>query len=92
MRTLSSDPDSEIASYAWDFGDLTTSTGLERFPVHNYAVPGTYTVTLTVTDDDGATDSVSHEVTAVGDTPVNHLPTADFVWYRDGTSCLMYWS
>ncbi len=34
------------ASWFWDFGDGTTST--EQNPVHTYAVPGTYTVTLTV--------------------------------------------
>ncbi len=76
----SSDSDGEIASYAWDFGDGASLTGMERFPVHNYNHPGTYTVTLTVTDDDGATDSVSHEVKAVGDMPANHPPTANFAW------------
>lgn len=34
------------ASWFWDFGDGTTST--EQNPIHAYAVPGTYTVTLTV--------------------------------------------
>ena len=34
------------ASWFWDFGDGTTST--EQNPIHTYAVPGTYTVTLTV--------------------------------------------
>ena len=72
----SSDSDGEIASYAWDFGDGASLTGMERFPVHNYHHPGTYTVTLTVTDDDGATDSVSHEVKAVGDMP-RHQPSPD---------------
>jgi PKD repeat protein len=78
--SASSDTDGPIASYTWDFGDEVTSTTTDRFPSHNYEVPGTYYVTLTVTDDDGATDSVSHEVTAVGDPPLNDPPTADFSW------------
>ncbi|MCB0913128.1 MAG: PKD domain-containing protein, partial [Propionibacteriaceae bacterium] len=55
------DPDGTIDSYAWDFGDGNTGTG--RTPNHDYAAANTYTVTLTVTDNDGATDSVSHDVT-----------------------------
>lgn len=37
------------SSYLWDFGDGTTST-LANPPPHSYALPGTYTVLLTVTD------------------------------------------
>ncbi len=48
----SSDPDGTIVSYAWDFGDGGTGTGAT--PTHVYAAPGTYTVVLCVTDDDGA--------------------------------------
>ena len=58
----SSDSDGTIADYAWDFGDGTLGSG-ESTP-HSYSQPGTYTVTLTVTDDDGATDSASDTATA----------------------------
>jgi hypothetical protein len=44
----STDPDGDIAAWAWDFGDGATSP--ERSPVHTYAAAGTYTITLTVTD------------------------------------------
>ena len=49
--TGSSDPDGTIASYAWTFGDGNNGTGAT--PNHTYASAGTYTVTLTVTDDGG---------------------------------------
>jgi PKD repeat protein len=58
----SSDADGTLASYAWTFGDGTSGSGLTAS--HTYATAGTYTVTLTVTDDDGATGTVSREVTA----------------------------
>ncbi len=57
----SSDPDGSISSYAWDFGDGNTGSGVTVS--HAYSVEGTYMVTLTVTDDEGATDSQSQEVT-----------------------------
>ena len=71
--TGSSDPDGSIASYDWDFGDGNTGTGPQ--PQHAYSVPGTYDVTLTVTDDAGDT-SVPVTTTATID-PANQAPTAD---------------
>ncbi|UDY35193.1 PKD domain-containing protein [Dermatobacter hominis] len=70
----SSDPDGTIVSYAWNFGDGTTGTG----PTvdHPYAAAGPYTVTLTVTDDDGATGTTSQTVTAT-DPPAPTLYAAD---------------
>ena len=58
---LSLDNDGYISSWLWDFGDGNTST-LQN-PSHSYADDGTYSVTLTVTDDDGATDSETKSVT-----------------------------
>lgn len=49
------DPDGYIVSYYWDFGDGDTSE--EPNPIHTYKEAGNYTVTLTVTDDDGVTSS-----------------------------------
>ena len=59
--TGSSDSDGSISSYEWTFGDGGTSSGATAS--HTYATGDTYTVTLTVTDDGGATDSQSQDVT-----------------------------
>jgi PKD repeat protein len=62
----SADPDGDVASYAWDFGDGSTST--EVSPGHPYAAAGEYPVRLTVTDNEGATDTVVRTV-LVQETP-----------------------
>lgn len=57
----STDSDGTIVSYAWDFGDESTGSGATVN--HTYDAGDTYTVMLTVTDDDGAPDSDSQSVT-----------------------------
>ena len=49
------DRDGTIVSWHWSFGDGTTANG--SVVKHNYTNPGTYVVTLIVTDNNGATDS-----------------------------------
>lgn len=75
----STDGDGTIAAYAWDFGDTTTATGPTAS--HTYASAGDYTVTLTVTDDDGADNATNQSVTVsapelvqVGDTISGLMP------------------
>jgi len=51
--SASSDSDGSIVSYSWDFGDGNTGTGVT--PAHTYTANGNYTVSLTVTDNQGAT-------------------------------------
>jgi PKD repeat protein len=57
----STDSDGTIVSWSWNFGDGGTST--VQNPSHTYAAAGTYNVTLTVTDDDGAATPVTKPVT-----------------------------
>jgi chitodextrinase len=55
--SFSYDPDHDIISYYWDFGDGTTATG--EIATHVYTAPGGYNVTLIVTDNHGKTDQDS---------------------------------
>ncbi|RNF82354.1 S8 family serine peptidase [Montanilutibacter psychrotolerans] len=57
----STDSDGNIASHLWTFGDGTTSAAPS--PKKTYTAAGTYTVTLKVTDDDGATHTKTASVT-----------------------------
>ena len=67
------DPDGTIASYAWDFGNGQTATGVSPSAV-TYTTPGTYTATLTVTDNRGGIGTATQTVTVL---PVpNVLPVA----------------
>ena len=56
----SSDPDGSIVKYEWEFGDETTGKG--NVVTHAFSTPGTYTVKLTVTDNDGASASIEKVV------------------------------
>jgi PKD repeat protein len=56
--SASGDPDNGIASFAWNFGDGTSGSG-SKPPTHTYPKPGSYTVTLTVSDKAGATGTTS---------------------------------
>lgn len=49
----STDPDGRITRYDWDFGDGTSADDGGAAPVHTYARAGSFTVRLTVTDDEG---------------------------------------
>jgi PKD repeat protein len=76
--TASSDPDGTVAAWAWNFGDGTTGTG--SWPSKTYAAAGTYTVTLTVTDNAGATSRVAQSVV------VSQPAAGSGIGYRDAAS------
>ncbi|NNE34804.1 MAG: PKD domain-containing protein, partial [Rhodothermales bacterium] len=73
--SASTDADGTIVSYAWSYGDGTTGTG--QAVDHTYTSPGTYSLRLTVTDDDGAVNASTVTITVVGGG--NQSPSASFV-------------
>ena len=70
----SSDSDGSITSYAWDFKDGSTGNG--QSINHTFSSIGSYNVLLTVTDNEGASDSTTKTIN-VTETP-NQSPTASF--------------
>ena len=69
----SSDLDGNIVNWTWDFGDGNLS--YLQNPLYRYADNGTYTITLTVTDDDGAKGIASQHILIL-----NAAPSANFVY------------
>jgi DNA/RNA endonuclease G (NUC1)/PKD repeat protein len=63
----SSDPDGDVLTYNWDFGDGGTGTGAS--PQHTYADNGNYVVTLTVSDPAGAEATATTSVTVFNVAP-----------------------
>jgi PKD repeat protein len=76
--TGSTDADGTVDSYAWQLSDGATFTSSS--PSHSFAQPGDYTVALTVTDDDLATNTVTKTVTVPAE------PVASTVHYVDNVA------
>lgn len=87
----SSDPDGTIQSYAWNFGDGATATGVTAS--HTYTTAGNRTVTLVVTDDDGESASTTVEV-AVGLPTSVELVAESSSWryYYDAAAPVQTWN
>jgi len=84
----STDKDGSIASYAWSFGDGGTSA--DTSPTHSYAAPGgEFTVTIAVTDNDGAATTYSKQVAVSADSlpPGDLPPVAAFSVSCTGLAC-----
>lgn len=69
-----SNDDGIIESYHWDFGDGTNTTGM--IVTYRFSNPGTYTVTLTVTDNFGLTDT---DIVNVSVYQLNNPPSAPII-------------
>ena len=76
--TTSTDADGTLIAHSWTFGDGTLGSGITAN--HTFAAAGTYNVSLTVTDDDFATGSVTHPATvSAPPPPAGTLSIADLV-------------
>jgi len=81
---LSSDSDGSIVNWTWNFDDGNIS--YEQNPSHEYAYDRIYNVTLIVRDNDGATDSITKQVTIgiKGDSNGDgHVSWTDFLFFAD---------
>ncbi|HVH69045.1 MAG TPA: PKD domain-containing protein [Gemmatimonadales bacterium] len=78
----STDPDGSVVAWSWTFGDGATATGQNA--AHVYTAGGTYTVSLTVTDNSGSTGSTSQSITVA---PPDVPPTASFTRTCTGLAC-----
>jgi PKD repeat protein len=88
--SASSDSDGDISSYRWDFGDTTES--MLAVSNHTYGVADTYTVRLTVTDGEGATDTSSKTVTVTDSTEPPANITLDGERTNRGRTVTLSWS
>jgi PKD repeat protein len=75
----STDADGTINVWQWDFGD--DSTSILQNPNHRYAIGGTYTVNLIVTDNDGKKNSTSQSISL----KMNSLPSVSFSYTITGS-------
>jgi PKD repeat protein len=78
---MSTDPDNQILSTLWDFGDGETAS--TSSPTHVYQSGGNYLVSLSVTDEAGASNSSNQTIT-VSAGGVNQAPDANFIYNAQG--------
>lgn len=85
--SASYDPDGSIVSHAWDFGDGATGSGVTVS--HAYTTVGTYIVTLTVTDNRGATaqDTAIATVSEKPSLPTMHVGNITFSYKKYSSRC-----
>jgi len=61
----STDPDGQIISFTWDFGDGNSATTIQATTTHSFSTSSQFQITLVVSDDKGATSSTSTAIQVV---------------------------
>ena len=80
------DPNGEIVSYEWEFGDGATGNGVEV--THSYASAGEYYATLNVTDQHGKTARITRLVTIITGVPKKIIYETDMCLDVDDVGAL----
>ncbi|MCL6579223.1 MAG: PKD domain-containing protein [Candidatus Bathyarchaeota archaeon] len=82
--SISYDPDGSIVTYCWDFGDGNITTVTTSVIEHAYTTYGNYTVTLTVTDNDGLT-GICTQIVEVVDPAILRVSLPEGMWIKQST-------
>jgi len=80
------DPDGDVIAFDWDFGDGSTASG--EIVTHTFGYPGKYTVKLTVTDNDGETNSIAELIDVQ---PPDTTPPSLSLWPSNGSYSSKDW-
>ncbi len=89
LTGTSSTDDGTIQQYSWSLPGGTPPNATGAMPSVSYATAGTKSVTLTVTDNAGQTNSVTQSVTVTAPPPVNTPPVANFTWSCPTLTCTL---
>ncbi|MHC1635753.1 MAG: PKD domain-containing protein [Candidatus Methanospirareceae archaeon] len=84
------DPDGKIINYEWDFGDGNVTSTTHEIIKHSYSESGSYKVTLTVTDDEGAKNSTTKIITVMPAQPSVSISTDKYEYTAGDTMFIMF--
>ena len=79
----SSDSDGTIISYTWNFGDGSNGSGVITNNIYENA--GDYTVQLTVSDNDSASDSITMDIEVISGTIADGIISSNTTWTIDNS-------
>ncbi len=87
LNGTTSTDDGSIQQYTWSMPDGTPASATGATPTVSYSTAGTKTVTLTVTDNGGLTNTISQTFSVTAAPPVDNPPVANFTWSCPSLTC-----